>query len=84
MAIFKVKKRNGNLEDFNRNKVLASCIHAGATPNEAEQVTVKVELWAPTVAMDGIINSDEIRTRVIDLLKEVDEEAGAKYAAYRK
>lgn len=80
----KVQKRDGRLEDFNRNKILGGIIKSGATPDQAEMITKQVEGWAPGAVVDGVIKSDEIRTKVLGVLLTVNPKAAANFEAYKK
>ena len=78
-----VKKRDGRLEDFDRNKLKNSVIAAGATPEDAEDLTAKIEAWATEMAEEDIIESSAIWEKVIGILETSDPEAAESYKAYR-
>jgi len=79
--MYKVKKRDGSLEDFDRGKVLKGALGAGASSQEAEQVVSAVEAWLPTVA---VVGSNEISSKVIEVLKSVNPTAAASFESYQK
>jgi len=80
----KVQTRNGDLEDFDRNKVINGLIKAGATAVEAEQVAVEVEAWLPTAANEGVVDSLGIRHKAAEVLKTFSPDVATSYDAYRK
>ena len=82
--MYKVQKKDGSLEDFDRTKITGSLVKAGATVEEAEKVAVEVDAWLPTVAVDGVVNSLDIRIKGLDVLKMVNPEIAAKFEGYQK
>ena len=82
--MYKVQKKDGSLEDFDRTKITGSLVKAGATVEEAEKVAVEVDAWLPTVAVDGVVNSLDIRIKGLDVLKMVNPEIAAKFDEFKK
>lgn len=82
--MFKVQKKDGRLEDFDRNKVLNGLVKSGATSEEAEGITGQIETWLPTVAVDDVIKTREIRDKVLELLREVNPQAADAFESYQK
>jgi len=80
----KVEKKDGRLENFDRNKVSSSIVKSGASPTEAETIANQIETWAQSVAVDGVVKSSVIRTKVLALLRSVNPEAAATFEAYKK
>ncbi|MGB9706873.1 MAG: ATP cone domain-containing protein [Microgenomates group bacterium] len=80
----KVQKKDGRLEDFDRNKVVAGVIKSGATPEQAEEVARQVEVWVPTAAVNGVIHSGAIREKVLEVLRAVNPTAAASFESYQK
>lgn len=80
----KVQKKDGQLEDFDRNKVFGGVIKSGGTPEEAENVTKQVEVWTQTVAVGGMIKTSEIRTKVLELLRPLNAQVASSFEAYKK
>jgi len=74
-----VKKRNGRLEDFNPQKIVGSCIKAGASlgiANEiAESVSKKVHEKIPT---------SKIRTMVLTELTRRNKSAAENFKKFKK
>lgn len=80
----KVRKRGGQIEDFDRNKTSNGMTKAGATPDQAEKITGQVEGWAQKSAVDGVIDSSQIKTKVLQLLQSVNPEAAKGFSSYQK
>lgn len=69
-----VKKNSGELELYNPRKIEKSCIKAGASKKEAEEIAKEIE----KILYDGI-TTKEIYNEVLKLLKEKNAVAGIKY-----
>lgn len=82
--MIKVQKKDGRLEDFDRNKVSQGIIKSGGMPDQAENIAAQVETWAQTTAVNGVIGTGEIRNKVLELLRAVNPEVAAGFEAYRK
>jgi transcriptional regulator NrdR family protein len=80
----KVQKKNGTAEDFDRNKILNGVLKSGAAQDQAETVTAQVEAWAQTAATNGVINSSDIRMKVLEVLRGVNPQAAASFESYQK
>ena len=80
----KVKKKDGRIESFDQNKIKNGLIKSGALPDEVNKVTADVEAWVSTAAVDGVIGTMEIRSKVIELLRAVNPQAAADFEVYRK
>ena len=84
MTEIKVEKKDGRLEDFDRNKISSGITKAGVSVEEAENITGQIEAWLPGVTVGGVVKSSDIRTKVLELLQAVNPEAVAKFRAYKK
>lgn len=84
MAELKVRKRTGQLEDFDRSKMTVGIQKAGASVEEAGKIASEVEAWAQGAAVDGIISSVELRTKVLELLRATNPTAGTSFEEFRK
>jgi len=82
--LVKVQKKDGSLEDFDRNKVINGVVKSGATPQQAEEVARQVEAWLPTGAVNGIVSSMAIRSKVLEVLRTLNPTAAASFETYRK
>lgn len=80
----KVQKKDGQLEGFDRNKISNGIVKSGASPTEAEAIVNKIETWAQSVAVDGVVKSDAIRAKVLELLQSVNPGAATAFEAYKK
>lgn len=80
----KVQKKSGELEDFDRAKVLNGVMKSGATPEEAENVTAQTEAWVQTAAVNGVVQTTEVRAKVLEILRSVNPTAAASFEAYQK
>ncbi len=82
--MYKVQKKDGQLEDFNRSKIVNGVIKAGCTPEEAERVALEIESWLPTVAADGVVKSTDLRTKGLEILRTVNPSVATTYESYQK
>jgi len=80
----KIQKKDGRLEDFDRNKIVNGVMKSGATPAQAEEVAKQIESWLPTAAVDGVVSSMVIRNKVLEMLRGLNPTAAASFGAYRK
>jgi transcriptional regulator NrdR family protein len=80
----KVRKRDGEVETWSYDKVVNSLIQAGLSLDQADNVIILLEAWARNTNKQGIVNSTEIRDRLIEILAGVDEIAADSYKAYKK
>jgi hypothetical protein len=81
---FKVQKKDGQMEDFDRTKIVNGIIKSGGTPEEAENIAKQIEVWLPTVAVDGVVKSADIRAKLLEMLKVANPAVGAAFEAYKK
>jgi len=84
MKNLKVIKKDGKTEDFHHYKIVNSIINAGATSEEAEKIAENIEGWVKSNAQNNTINTSEIRTKVIEQLKNVNPDATQSYENYKK
>ena len=84
MSEIKVKKRDGKVEAWDYDKVLASIGKSMVPLKKAETVAMSVEKWLKKAAVKGVVTSTEVRDRVIEVLREVDSVAADNYQAYKK
>lgn len=82
--MFKVLKRNGSLQDFNKGKIVDVVVHAGASYEDAVSVANSVEAWLPSVSSDNVIDHNRIRAKVLDLLSEIDSQLVENFEGYKK
>ena len=82
--MFKVQKRDGRFENFERSKVLIGALKSGASNSEAEKLVAKVESLLPTIAINGVVKSQAIRSKILELLKTINPKVGSSFEFYRK
>jgi transcriptional regulator NrdR family protein len=79
-----VQKKDNSLQPFDKSKVAAGLIRSGASVEEAENVASQVEAWAQTSAVDGVIKSLDLRAKVLEVLKTVNEAVAIAFENYQK
>ncbi len=82
--MYKVQKKDGQLEDFDRSKIVNGVLKAGGVLEEAEKVASEIETWLPTVAVDGVVQSTDLRVKGLEVLRTVNPVAAATYESYLK
>ncbi|HJX01958.1 MAG TPA: ATP cone domain-containing protein [Candidatus Humimicrobiaceae bacterium] len=82
--MFRVQKKDGTLEDFDSIKLTSGITKAGASEEEAQKVLSVVEAWLPTVAVDGVVKSFEIKNKVLESLNETNPAAVTNFESYKK
>jgi len=80
----KIQKKDGRLEDFDRNKIINGVVKSGATSEQAEEVARQVETWLPTSAVNGVVRSMAIRNKVLEMLRGLNPQAAATFETYKK
>ena len=50
----------------------------------AEQVAAEVEAWLPGAAVDETVEAEQIRLKVIEVLKQIDPMTAASFEAFKK
>ena len=80
----KVEKRNGSLQDFDRSKLAASLVNAGATDADAQKIAVDVEAWAKAKAINDVIKSQAMRDKVIAVLRAEYPQVAEGYETFTK
>jgi len=82
--MYQVRKRDSSLEEYDRNKIIASIMHAGGTREEADKVASEIDTWLPNVSVNSVIDSADIRTKILGLLGIINPVACNDYAGYVK
>lgn len=82
--MFKVQKKDGSLQDYDKAKIISGLVRSSTTPEEAEKIVVEVEAWLPTVAVEGIVSSLDIRNKVLEILRTVNPTAVANFENYQR
>lgn len=82
--MYKVQKKDGRLEDFDRSKLFNSVMRSGGSREEAEKVTTVVESWLPGAVVNGVITTVAIREKVIEALRMLNSTVCGDYEAFKK
>jgi 2-phosphoglycerate kinase len=77
-----VRKRDGQLEDFDRMKLYHSMVAAGLSEIEANGIADQVESWV--MESEEVVATEQIKQKVIDALEIKHPEVMEKYKAYKK
>ena len=82
--MFKVLKKDGSTQEFDRNKVLDGILKSGATPEISEMVTSDVEAVFSDKADSDVVSYLDIKTEVAKSLEVKDAECARRYTSYQK
>lgn len=82
--MYKVQKKDGSLQDFDRAKIVGGVVSAGGSAEDAERVATEVEAWLATAAVNGVVNSADLRNKGLEVLRTVNPTVAASYEAYKK
>ena len=74
-----VVKKDGTREDFDKQKIINSCLSAGLAPDVAERIGNEVE----NLAYDGV-ETKEIRILVLNKVRKEDPSCAQKWIDYEK
>ena len=77
----KVKKKDGSLEEFMENKVVAGVKKAGGTAKEAVDVAREV---SGKLVKKTVVTTEEIAKMVVDSLKRVNKKVADAFVKFRK
>lgn len=84
MPELQVRKKDGRTEPFLRTKIYDGVVKSGGTPDQAEKITADIEAWAPSAAVDGAVNTSDIRVKVLEALKVENPAAAEQFETYKK
>lgn len=73
----KVAKMDGRTEDFIREKIVVSCVKAGAPVSIAREIAKTVEKRTA-----GQISTKELKTKVLGMLKERNQDWETNWLLY--
>lgn len=82
--MYKVQKKDGTLEDFDRSKIVSGVVKAGGDQATAEKVATEVETWLTTAAVSGVIPSVRIKEKVLESLRAVNPQVAETFESYVK
>jgi len=82
--MLKVQKNDGRIEDYDRSKLTRGLISAGASVEDVDSLKAKIEEWLPTVTVNGVVKSIDLRTKVLEILREINPKVAESFEAYKK
>ena len=82
--MFKVLKRDGSIQDFDRYKIINGVMKSGATQEVADAVALDVEAAFADKTDTDQVSYVDIRTKVLESLEQRDPTSGQTFAAYHK
>lgn len=82
--MYKVQKKNGSLEDFDRSKIISGILGAGGSQEEAEKIAAQIESWLPTATQNNVVQSSDIRTKGLEIMKTLNPTMAASFESYKK
>lgn len=81
----KVKKRDGKVEDFSREKLLKSLRKAGMVSKEKmEKIADTVTMFVKEAGKQGAVETSKIKGRVIGQMRTINSAAADKFAGFKK
>jgi len=85
MDILKVQKRDGSLENYAHHKVLGGILIAGATLEQAQQISDDIEAWVKIEATKKrTVKTRDIHEKIIAQLKKINPTAAKTFESYKK
>ena len=81
--MYKVQKKDGTLEEFDKNKILDGVVRAGASLQDAQKILEGIEAWLPKAAVDGVIRSVDIRTKGLEILDTVNPKIAKSFKSFQ-
>lgn len=82
--MYQFQKKDGSIVEFDQNKIIVGIIKAGATPVEAQTIVANIITWLPTVIVDNVVKSSDIRSKVISELQSINPAAADSFQSYLK
>jgi len=79
-----VKKRDGNLEPWSFDKLLASFNKAGVPNENSETLAEEVQSWAQENAEENVIPSVTVRDKVIEVMSRDFPAEAETFRVYKK
>ncbi len=79
-----VRKKNGALEPFTAGKIANSIVKAGGTVELAAEILERVKYYASNAGKKGIIDSRQIKSKVVDELLPKDAKTAHAYKNFKK
>lgn len=82
--MYQVQKKNGSLVDFDQNKIITGILRAGGTQENAQKIAADIEAWLPTVTVNNMVKTSDLRSKVIEELRTVNPTAAVNFESYQK
>ncbi|MFH1970829.1 MAG: ATP cone domain-containing protein [Patescibacteria group bacterium] len=79
-----MQKKDGTLEEFDKNKILNGVVRAGASSEDAQKILNEIEAWLPGAQVNGIVKSVDIRTKGLEILDIINPEVAKGFRSYQK
>jgi len=79
-----VRKKNGSLEPFTAEKVANSIVKAGGTVELAGEILEAVKYYVSNAGKKGIVDSKQIKSKVVDELASKDAKTANAYKNFKK
>jgi transcriptional regulator NrdR family protein len=81
----KIKKKDGKIEAFSRDKLMNSMRKAGmVSKDNMEKIANSVTAFVKEAGKKGAVESSKIRERVIGQMKTMNSAAADKFASFKK
>ncbi|MBU0708504.1 hypothetical protein KJ596_01985 [Patescibacteria group bacterium] len=78
-----VRKRDGSLEEFDRNKIKGGLVAAGVEEAEAEEITVELGSWATSTALENAVETQAIWEKACEVLDGYNPDIATVYKTHR-
>ena len=71
--MYQVQKKDGSLVDFDQNKIVTGVLKAGGTQENAQKIAADVETWLPTIAINNVVKTSDLRNKIIEELNTLED-----------
>jgi len=82
--MYQVQKKDGSLVDFDQNKIVTGVLKAGGTQENVQKIAADVETWLPTIAINNVVKTSDLRNKIIEELRTVNPSTAANFESYQK
>lgn len=82
--MYKVLKKDGSLQDFDANKIVAGIIKAGGSQQDGEKVAKEVQEWLSYAVENETINYEDLKNKVLEICRSVNPAAAKSFEEYKK
>lgn len=81
--MFKVLKKDGSTQDFDRNKIINGVVKCGASAEIAEAVAIDVEAAFAEKTDANTVSYLDIKAKVLESLGEKDPTCAESFASFK-